>query len=182
MSVWLAFWRLYYFQKRIYVGEYWCFPCRLTTTTRFATTQKRLTLCHCFSFLYNAVATYNLRSLKLKTYMLTKKINLLRCLEIIIYIFQNQLKKVWHSHLKPTAISKLAGFINWIFAILGSAVFLKTIFLILYWCLKVLQKNLKNSNMSTVISFVFVYIHYLQRIFPRSSSIFKECRITETYI
>ena len=37
VSVWLAFWRLYYFQKRIYVGEYWCFPNRLTTTTRFAT-------------------------------------------------------------------------------------------------------------------------------------------------
>ena len=37
VSVWLAFWRLYYLQKGIYVGEYWCFPNRLTTTTRFAT-------------------------------------------------------------------------------------------------------------------------------------------------
>ena len=33
VSVWLAFWRLYYLQKGIYVGEYWCFPNRLTTTT-----------------------------------------------------------------------------------------------------------------------------------------------------
>ena len=37
VSVWLAFSRLYYLQKGIYVGEYWCFPNRLTTTTRFAT-------------------------------------------------------------------------------------------------------------------------------------------------
>ena len=138
-----------------------------------------------FSCLFAFSSSFSIFCWKNKCYkkqVPSLKIDSASSLEINFYIFQNQLKKVWHSYLKPTAISKLAGFMNWIFAILGSAVFLKTIFLILYWYLKVLQKNLKNSNMSTVISFVFVYIHYLQRIFPRSSSIFKECRITETYI